>query len=203
MTPVRRRDLVVLVAGLALATWLLVRAFYQQLPPLDWWLPLPLVVLAVAEAVAARSLRGRLADLRKARAARARADVPPPAKLVRPVEPLLVARLAVLAQASAYVGSAFAGIWIGVLLHVGPAVNRLQAAGPDTVTACAGDRRLGRAGGRRPVAGGSLQGPSGRGQRHARRPRLAIAIARRLPPHGLGSSLTVDGEGGPRSDRLS
>ena len=138
MKPVRRRDLVVLVAGLALATWLLVRAFYQQLPPLDWWLPMPLFVLAIAEAGAARSLRSRLAELRRARAARGRADAPPPTKLVRPVEPLLVARMAVLAQASAYVGAVFAGIWVGVLLHVGPAVHRLQAAGPDTVTASLG-----------------------------------------------------------------
>jgi len=138
LSPVRRRDLAVLAAGLAVATWLLVRAFYQELPPLDWWLPAPLAVLAVAEALGARTLRSRLADLREARAALARADAPSPTKLVRPVEPLLVARLAVLAQASAYVGSVFTGIWIGVLLHVGPAVHRLQAAGPDTVTASLG-----------------------------------------------------------------
>ena len=136
LTPVRRRDLPVLAAGLAVATWLLVRSFYQQLPPLDWWLPAPLVVLAVAEAVGARTLRGRLDDLRKARAANLRGDAPP--KLVRPVDPLVVARLAVLAQASAYVGSVFAGIWIGVLLHVGPAVHRLQTAGSDTVTSALG-----------------------------------------------------------------
>ena len=127
-----------LAAGLAVAAWLLVRTFYGELPPLKWWLPLPLAVLAVAEAVGARTLRGRLADVREARAAVGRADKPPPTKLVRPVEPLLVARLAVLAQASAYVGAVFVGIWIGVLLHVGPAVHRLQAAGPDTVTASLG-----------------------------------------------------------------
>lgn len=138
MTPVQRRDLVVLAAGLAVAAWLLVRAFYQQLPPLDWWLPAPLLVLAVAEAVGTRTLRRRLADLRQARAARDRLDARPPTRLVRPVEPLMVARLAVLAQASAYVGAVFAGIWIGVLLHVGPAVHRLQAAGPDAITSALG-----------------------------------------------------------------
>jgi hypothetical protein len=138
LKPVHRRDLGVLAAGLAVASWLLVRAFYGQLPPLKWWLPLPLAVLALAEAVGARTLRSRLAELRRARAVHARRDAPAPPKLVRPVEPLLVARLAVLAQASAYVGAVFAGIWIGVLLHVGPAVHRLQAAGPDTVTASLG-----------------------------------------------------------------
>ena len=134
----RRRDLAVLAAGLALATWLLVRAFYQQLPPLEWWMPAPLAVLAVAEALGARTLRSRLADLREVRAARDRPDARPPTKLVRPVEPMMVARLAVLAQASAYVGAVFAGIWIGVLLHVAPAVHRLQTAGQDTLTSALG-----------------------------------------------------------------
>jgi hypothetical protein len=138
LTPVRRRDLVVLALGLAVASWLLVRAWYGDLPPLRWWLPLPLAVLAVAEALGARTLRSRLAALREARAGRGGAAPAAAPKLVRPVEPMLVARLAVLAQASAYVGAVFTGIWIGVLIHVGPAVRRLQAAGSDTVTASVG-----------------------------------------------------------------
>jgi hypothetical protein len=142
MTPIRRRDLVVVTAGLAVAGWLLVRAWYGELPALDWWLPAPLAVLAVAETLGARTLRARLAALRDARAghgsdgAAPRASRPP--AQVRPVEPMLVARLAVLAQASAWVGAVFAGVWAGVLLHVGPQVGELQAAGPDTVTAVIG-----------------------------------------------------------------
>jgi hypothetical protein len=137
MRAVSRRDLVVLGIGLALASWLLVRAVYGDLPPLRWWLPTPLALLAVAEAGAARLLRTRLGDLRAARAVgRGQAtDGRPPPDRVRPVEPMLVARLAVLAQASAYVGAVFVGIWLGVLAHVGPAAARLQAAGADTVTA--------------------------------------------------------------------
>ncbi|TFV90572.1 DUF3180 domain-containing protein [Blastococcus sp. CT_GayMR16] len=138
MTPIRRRDLVVLTAGLAVASWLLVRAYYGELPRLDWWLPLPLAVLAVAEAFGARTLRIRLTALREARAAHIRGGAKPPTGPVRPVEPMLVARLAVLAQASAYVGAVFTGIWIGVLIHVAPALRRLQAAGSDTVTASVG-----------------------------------------------------------------
>jgi hypothetical protein len=138
LRPVRRRDLVVLAVGLGVAAWLLVRALYGQLPPLDWWLPAPLAVLALAEALGARTLKSRLDALRKARTrsgtpAAATRDAP-----VRPVEPMLVARLAVLAQASAYVGSVFLGIWAGVLAHVGPAVGRLQVAGGDTVAALIG-----------------------------------------------------------------
>jgi hypothetical protein len=137
---VSRRDLVVLTLGLAVAAWLLVRSTYGDLPPLRWWLPAPLALLAVAEAFAARTVRQRLRDLRSARAVgrgQAPADTRPNGP-VRPVEPMLVARLAVLAQASAYVGAGFAGLWGGVLAHVAPAVGRLQVARADTVTAAIG-----------------------------------------------------------------
>jgi hypothetical protein len=139
VTPVRRRDLVVLAVGLAVAAWLLVRSFYGSMPALDWWLPLPLGLLAAGEALGARTLRSRLADLRAARGAKGdRPDQRPAPAQVRPVEPMLVARLAVLAQASAYVGAVFTGIWAGVLAHVGPAVGRLQAATADSVSALIG-----------------------------------------------------------------
>ncbi len=139
MTPVRRRDLAVLALGLAVAGWVLVRAFYGSLPRLDWWLPAPLGVLAVAEALGARTLRARLAAEREARAGQVR---PPaaasPARAVRPIEPMMVARLAVLAQASAYVGAILGGVWAGVLAHVAPALGRLQSAGGDTLAAVLG-----------------------------------------------------------------
>ena len=140
MKSVSRRDLAILVVGLAVAAWLLVRAAYGDLPPLRWWLPAPLALLALAEAVAARTLRIRLRDLRSARAVgRGQApDGTPRPEHVRPVEPMLVARLVVLGQASAYVGAVFLGLWLGVLAHVGPSLGRLQAAGNDTVTAMLG-----------------------------------------------------------------
>ena len=138
MSPVRRRDLAVLALGLGVAAWLLVRTYYGHLPPLDWWLPAPLGILAVAEALGARTLAVRLAALRDARAGKRPSGKSPSTAPVRPVEPMLVARLAVLAQASAYVGAVFLGVWAGVLAHVGPAVSRLQAAENDTVTALIG-----------------------------------------------------------------
>jgi hypothetical protein len=51
---------------------------------------------------------------------------------------MLVARLAVLAQASAYVGAVFAGCWGGLLLYTVPALGRLTAARGDAVTAVIG-----------------------------------------------------------------
>jgi hypothetical protein len=134
MTPVRRRELAAMAVAVAFAGWLVVRSAYGSLPPFSWWLPVPLGALAVAEAMGARTLRERLSAQRERRPGPGRT----PATAARPVEPMLVARLAVLAQASAWVGAIVAGLWTGVLLHTGPAVGRLGAASGDTVTAVLG-----------------------------------------------------------------
>ena len=134
MTPVRRRELAALAVAVAFASWLVVRAAYGSLPPFSWWLPVPLGLLAVAEALGARALRERLAAQRSGRPGPGRS----PATAARPVEPMLVARLAVLAQASAWVGAVATGLWAGVLLHTGPALGRLSAAAGDTVAAVLG-----------------------------------------------------------------
>lgn len=137
MTPIRRRDLVVVAVGLGVASWLLVRAYYGELPRLHWYLPVPLGVIAIAEALGARTLRARLEAYREARAGRDRTAAVA-ARAVRPIEPLMVARAAVLAQASAWVGAAFAGIWAGVLVHTATQLGRLAAAPADTVTGSLG-----------------------------------------------------------------
>ena len=134
MTPVRRRELLALAVAVAFASWLVVRSAYGSLPPFHWWLPVPLGVLAVAEALGAWTLRARLGAERAGRRGPGRS----PATAARPVEPLLVARLAVLAQASAWVGAVVAGLWAGLLLHPAPAVGRLGAASGDTVSAVLG-----------------------------------------------------------------
>jgi hypothetical protein len=138
--PVSRRDLAVAAVGLAVAAWLLFRTFYGELPPLDWWLGVPLGVLAVGEALGARTLRARLDAEREARSASrrgvevARRTAGP----LRPVEPMAVARLAVLAQASAWVGAVCAGVWAGVLVHAASQLGTLQTAPGDTVAAVVG-----------------------------------------------------------------
>jgi predicted outer membrane lipoprotein len=134
VTPVRRRELAALAVGVAFAAWLVVRAAYASLPPFQWWLPVPLGVLAVAEALGARTLRVRLSAQRDGRRGPGRT----PSTAARPVEPMLVARLAVLAQASAWVGAVLAGCWAGLLLHTAPALGRLSAAAADTLTAVLG-----------------------------------------------------------------
>ncbi len=129
MRPVSRRDLLVLAAGVAVVGWLVVRQFYGDLPALHWWQPVPLGLLAVAEGLGARTLRARLAAERDRRPAPGRSA----AAAARPVEPMLVARLAVLAQASAWVGAGFAGLWAGAGVHVLSEAGRLAAAASDTV----------------------------------------------------------------------
>ena len=138
MTPLRRRDLAVVGVASAVFSWLLVRRFYGDLPPLDWWLPLPVGVLAVAEALGARTLQVRLAAERRLRSGSRRSAADHAGPPVRPVEPMLVARVAVLAQASAYMAGVFAGVWAGVLLHTAPALGRLDAASGDTRTGVIG-----------------------------------------------------------------
>jgi Protein of unknown function (DUF3180) len=138
--PVNRRDLAVTAVGLAVAAWLLFRTFYGDLPPLDWWLGVPLGVLAVGEALGARTLRARLTAEREARSAARRGGgaARSTAGPVRPVEPMAVARLAVLAQASAWVGAVCGGVWAGVLVHAASQVGQLQTASGDTVAAVVG-----------------------------------------------------------------
>ena len=138
MKPVPRRDLGVLAIGLAVAAFLLVRAYYGDVPPLRWWLGLPLALLAIAEALGARTLRIRLTAQREARAGTRPTTAAPALSPVRPVDPLLVARIAVLAQASAWVGAGFAGLWAGVLGYVASAVGELRDATGDTVTSALG-----------------------------------------------------------------
>ncbi|KQS68603.1 DUF3180 domain-containing protein [Modestobacter sp. Leaf380] len=134
MKPVSRRDLAVLAVGVAVVAWLVVRQSYGSLPTLHWWQPVPLGLLAAAEGLGARTLRARLAAERDRRPAPGRSG----AAAARPVEPMLVARLAVLAQASAWVGAGFAGLWAGTGVHALSESGRLAAAGGDAVAAAIG-----------------------------------------------------------------
>jgi hypothetical protein len=92
---------VLVVAGLAAAAvaWLLLSAFYASWPPLPWLPIIVIAALAVAEGYLAQNTAARVQ--RKPGAPR--------------VEPLAVARYAVLAKASSLAGALYAGFSAGVL----------------------------------------------------------------------------------------
>jgi hypothetical protein len=113
---------VLVVAGLAAAAvgWLLLSALYAQMPRLPW---LPIIVLgalAVIEGILAQNTAARIQ--RKPGMPR--------------VDPLAVARYAVLAKASSLAGALFAGFSAGLLAWL--ALEPTRAARDDVPAAVAG-----------------------------------------------------------------
>lgn len=117
------------VAGLAAAgvAWLLISNFYQDLPPMIWPPVLIIGGIAVLEAVVAQNLWARIHGRswvpagRRARGTGAG----------EPVEPLAVARYAVLAKASSLAGAIFTGWYAGLLPWLLVESGRLPDAGTD------------------------------------------------------------------------
>jgi hypothetical protein len=116
------------VAGLAGAAvaWLLISNFYQHLPPVGWPPVLILGALAGFEAVLARYTWTRVH--RRSRAAPAR---PHRGAGQEPVEPLMVARFAVLAKASSLAAAIFVGFYVGLLPWLVAESGRLPDAAAD------------------------------------------------------------------------
>ncbi len=110
------------VAGLAAAAvgWLLLSSFYSQMPRLPWLPIIVLAALAVAEAFLAQNTIARIQ--RKPGAGR--------------VDPLAVARYAVLAKASSLAGALFAGFSAGLLAWL--ALEPTRAARDDVPAASGG-----------------------------------------------------------------
>ncbi len=117
MTPTRTPVLLVTAVVCALASWLLLRLLYSSLPPLPWTGLPALVIAAGAEAWTGRALRARILGRPG----------------TKPAEPLYVARMAVLAKASAHAGAVIAGFAAGFALY---ATGSLPAATPkhDVIT---------------------------------------------------------------------
>ncbi|MFI5932474.1 DUF3180 domain-containing protein [Actinoplanes sp. NPDC051494] len=110
------------VAALAAAAvgWLLLSAFYSQMPRLPWLPIIVLVALAVGEAYLAQNTSARIQH--KVGAGR--------------VDPLAVARYVVLAKASALLGALFGGFSAGLLAWL--ALEPTRAARDDVPAAVSG-----------------------------------------------------------------
>jgi hypothetical protein len=125
LKPTRVRDLLGLFVIATLASWILVRVFYGDLPPIPPYAGASLYPVAVVEVVAAFLIRARIKDHRVG-------DGP------QQLHPIAAARAVALAKASALLGAAAAGIWLGFGLYVFPQRAVLSAAVQDSPGAIVG-----------------------------------------------------------------
>lgn len=125
------------VAGLAAAAvaWLLISNFYQDLPAMIWPPAVIIAGLAGFEAIVARQLWVRIHQRGLQRGglltARQRGQDAGRSAGDEPVEPLAVARYAVLAKASSLAGAIFAGFYAGFVPWLLIESGRLADAAAD------------------------------------------------------------------------
>lgn len=109
----RVRDLVLTGLVAAALVYILVRALYEQIPPLPTFAGVTLFVLAVLEAGFGYSLRARIQDPE------------------REVQALTAARAVALAKASSILGAIMFGTWVALLAYVLPRRAEIRAAASD------------------------------------------------------------------------
>jgi hypothetical protein len=120
MRPTRITVLLALAVVAGGVAYLMTRAYYAELESPPRYAPLWLMLLAVAEGYTALLTRARLAGRHG----------------TRPPNPLVIARLAVLAKASSPVGALATGAYTGFLVYV--ARENSEVARSDTRTAALG-----------------------------------------------------------------
>ncbi len=108
-------DLVVPFLVIGITAYVLLKVSYESIPPLQYFLPVPVIVLAVAELVAARRVRAAV-----------RHD--PDAKAMTAIA---IARCVALGKASALVGAGLLGAAASLLIYVAPDAGTVRAAGND------------------------------------------------------------------------
>jgi hypothetical protein len=125
------------VAGLAAAAvaWLLISNFYQDLPRMIWPPVVIIAGFAAFEAVVARQLWARIHQRGYERggllAARPRLPEARRGTGEEPIEPLAVARYAVLAKASSLAGAIFTGFYAGFVPWLLIEAGRITDAADD------------------------------------------------------------------------
>jgi hypothetical protein len=118
MKPTRLSTLAVVALACAAVTWLVLRSVYQSLPALPWTGIPALLLVAIAEAWTGRDVRRRIARRPG----------------TKPVHPLAVSRMLVLAKATSAAAAVVGGITLGFLGYL---PGQLSAATPkhDMLTA--------------------------------------------------------------------
>ena len=112
LRPTRISTLIFCALGTAAIAWVGMGKFFGYIPDITWLAGLTLAGLAVVEAITAHNTRARIEHRPRAGA----------------VNPLLVARLAVLAKASSLAGAIFAGAYGGVAAWALSEHGRLNVA---------------------------------------------------------------------------
>lgn len=122
LRPTRATTLILAALVTAGLAWLGMRRYFGDVPDINWLPGLTLAGLAVVEAIAARTTRARIEQRPRAGA----------------LNPLLVARFAVLAKASSLAGSIFAGAYGGVAAWALSEQGVLRAADANLAPSIAG-----------------------------------------------------------------
>jgi hypothetical protein len=119
MRPTRARSLLLTGVLAAAVWWALLTVIYSKLPPLTWTGIPALLLAASVEAWTGRDLRARIMGNNPG---------------TKPLPPMFVARMVVLAKASSQVGALLAGVSVG---FIGYLSGMLDAATPrsDLITA--------------------------------------------------------------------
>ena len=120
--PTRPATLIVAFLATAALSWLGISHFYGDIPRLPWLPAVTVAALALLEGLAAFATKARL-DRRPG---------------THPIDPLVVARYAVLARASSLAGALFLGLYGGALIWLLTQRSRLVAASDDVTPAAAG-----------------------------------------------------------------
>ena len=120
--PTKVSTLAFIAVGVGVIAWAVVRAAYGDIPPLQWFVPIWVGVVALGEVFFGWRLRRQIR--------RAPGTEPP--------EPIVAARSVALAKASAIVGAALVGMWGGALAYLAPQWGHLAAAAGDALVSLIG-----------------------------------------------------------------
>ncbi len=95
---------------------MLLRTSYSSLPPLGYFVPVPLAALAAVELVAARRVRSAVRHVAYA----------------KPMTAIAIARCVALGKASSVVGAAVCGVAVAFLVRLLPDADTVRAAASDS-----------------------------------------------------------------------